>query len=351
MSLCFGVLSSSDLNLWYDFVYEVFKTKTTRQYFVNHHENDPNATTESIFIAFIPDTKPLEIVGSVKVFHRWIQTCGGEMKCGGIGEVSTREDYRRRGIASTLLKHAIAFMERNGFQISSLHAAPSASAMYQSLGWQTIPMYHSFIQLRLDLSLHYPCEILTFNDLEVNQMIEIYHNFCKDLHGCNIRWPQRSDENLSVQNYWKHWVGTECQSHQCQPLAIFSEDNHLQAYLIIGPNQQYEGTTNLQLRVKEFVCKCMEDSWLLFLSLLREYVRRGHHSETSDQVTLDITMPHSLMMKLNPVCCTQASIIEKKEKSEVDNGYMYKLIDGQLGMTVQDYIHPDHHLAWKTDGF
>jgi len=43
---------------------------------------------------------------------------------------------RGLGIAKALLLMAIAYMEREGIPLSSLHAGPSVAGLYRSLGWE-----------------------------------------------------------------------------------------------------------------------------------------------------------------------------------------------------------------------
>lgn len=64
--------------------------------------NDPDRTPEGIFVAL--DSSAGVIASTVRVFTRRIIVQGGEFKLGGIGEVSTKSQYRRQGLASKLLQ-------------------------------------------------------------------------------------------------------------------------------------------------------------------------------------------------------------------------------------------------------
>jgi hypothetical protein len=78
---------------------------------------------------------------------------------GGIAEVSTKNQYRGRGLAATLLevpspllydlvscfmRHflqmCMEYMEKNSFEISFLHSS-AAAPYYAKLGWASCPLY------------------------------------------------------------------------------------------------------------------------------------------------------------------------------------------------------------------
>eukprot|EP01132_Coremiostelium_polycephalum_P002008 gene2008-2471_t len=94
--------SNNDIKLkeWYDHLESVFGYKgTPREYFVKHHESDPSFNV--IFIAY--DTEKNQIASTIKLFTRTINIDQVEYKVGGIGEVSTKEQYRGHHLSFTLL--------------------------------------------------------------------------------------------------------------------------------------------------------------------------------------------------------------------------------------------------------
>lgn len=118
---------------WLCFVSGCFP-HTPLSYFKRHLVMDPDAASLSrIFVAREKETTA--IVGSVRVFLRAVH-CGELVaKAGGIGEVCVAESQRRRGVATQVLEHAIAYMKANAFSISFLHAG-GAAKLYKSLGFQ-----------------------------------------------------------------------------------------------------------------------------------------------------------------------------------------------------------------------
>ena len=55
-------------------------------------------------------------------------------------KVSTRPEYRRRGLATQLLKDSIRFMESRDIVMSSLHGSQH---IYSIEGWEKVPRYYA----------------------------------------------------------------------------------------------------------------------------------------------------------------------------------------------------------------
>jgi predicted acetyltransferase len=78
------------------------------------------------------------IVSHVRIFDRTMWVRGVRMRAGGIGSVATHADYRKHGLASVLLKDAIAQMERRGYHLSFLFTG--IPHFYARLGWRVVRM-------------------------------------------------------------------------------------------------------------------------------------------------------------------------------------------------------------------
>ena len=130
----FRALYPDELEKWLDHVTHVFSGG--RQYFSNHWHNDPWRDPEGIRIAVDNGT----IVSTVRVFIRKMFLHGEPVTVGGIGEVSTRPEYRRRGLATQLLKDSIRFMESGDIVMSSLHGS---QRIYSIEGWEKVPRYYA----------------------------------------------------------------------------------------------------------------------------------------------------------------------------------------------------------------
>jgi hypothetical protein len=65
----------------------------------------------------------------------WLR--GARLRAAGIGSVATHPDYRRRGLATALLRDTLALLRRDGYHLSFL-GSEVAAAFYERLGWRII---------------------------------------------------------------------------------------------------------------------------------------------------------------------------------------------------------------------
>ncbi len=127
--MIFRSLRAEELNSWYDHCQSVF-AHTPTGYFQRHFENDPWADLSLIYIA----EDQSQIIATVRLFRRKIHIGGREISAGGIGEVSTKKEYRNEGIATHLLQIALATMKKEQMQVSFLFGDQH---IYSSAGYQT----------------------------------------------------------------------------------------------------------------------------------------------------------------------------------------------------------------------
>jgi predicted GNAT family N-acyltransferase len=141
-----GLKNDNELKKWTKFCSNVFSYKLNpppEEYFYRHYVNDPNNSNNSghslVRVAF--DNRN-QIVASCRIFLRTISTGRRQeeevlnLNCGGIGEVCTDINHRRRGLSTILLEIAIQIMkERKNLHISSLHASLQFFPLYKSLGY------------------------------------------------------------------------------------------------------------------------------------------------------------------------------------------------------------------------
>src|SRR5438046_2299997 len=96
------------LGQWYD----------DRTFFARYNENDRAFRDELCLVA----RENGRLVSTVQIFDRRIRLMGHEVAMGGIGSVFTLKDFRKRGVASELMKLSIKTMEHEGFELSLLFA-------------------------------------------------------------------------------------------------------------------------------------------------------------------------------------------------------------------------------------
>ena len=72
----------------------------------------------------------------VQIFEKTIRLRGRALRLGGIGSVATHSDYRRRGLAKSLLRRSEQRMRERGLQLALLFGVWGG---YARLGWVRIP--------------------------------------------------------------------------------------------------------------------------------------------------------------------------------------------------------------------
>ncbi|GJQ08732.1 hypothetical protein GpartN1_g523.t1 [Galdieria partita] len=149
-----------------------------------------------------------ELVGTVRNFTRKIYCCSCETRTCGVGEVSTHENFRRRGIAKTLLEKSCSYMSENGFALSVLHTG-TARKLYEGLGWT--PVTRLFLTRRIPFDLYStgdlaaqvevrPCHSEIFEENYLRKLMTVYNRTSIKYNGPIVR---------DHEEYWKNWVDNE----------------------------------------------------------------------------------------------------------------------------------------------
>jgi predicted N-acetyltransferase YhbS len=77
------------------------------------------------------------VVGYLRIFDRRMWLRDARLRAAGIGSVATHPDYRRRGLATALLRDTLALLHREGYHLSFL-GSEVAAAFYERLGWRIV---------------------------------------------------------------------------------------------------------------------------------------------------------------------------------------------------------------------
>lgn len=237
----FRTLLPWELEAWFDHCALVFDQHhdldASRQHFVNHWYNDPWRDRHGIFVAVHSG----EIVSTVRVFHRRIYLDGGEFTMGGIGEVSTREAYRRQGLSGKLLEMSVKYMEAEGLDFSML--GTGTPKHYSRYGWEQVPTYWQ----RTEVSPARNPRVRPINlqePVELRQVMAVYHQYSRQFNGAIIR---------DHCQYWQDWVRTEIMRgwipEQMGRGWVLQEDGEIVAYLIVGRDAHRS-----HIYVQDFAC-------------------------------------------------------------------------------------------------
>ena len=318
----FRALNAEELETWLDHVTNVFTGG--RRYFSNHWHNDPWRDPEGIRIAIDKG----KIVSTVRVFIRKMYLQGEPVTVGGIGEVSTRSEYRRRGLATQLLKDAIGFMESRDIVTSSLHGS---QRIYSVEGWEKVPRYYAKQPITAKKQVAWDVRPTNFDDnAEVEHIAALYDAYARKFNGTFVR------DDLA---YWTAWVRTE------SPSAWVAErDGEIEGYVSVVRREA-------QLNVKEFFVSdsvfAEDRGQQLFGDLLSNVIVQ------MDAESFEVIYPAPIADGFN------APVIEEHGSAM----YRINLPDALSNSSdsIPDLLHNQpqslsqgirsHHIFWYTDGY
>lgn len=223
----FRTLRAEEREAWFDHCAEVFKD-TGRAYFVRHYEKDPLTEDGDIFVAMDGQ----DIAATVRVFKRRVYLRGQAVGMGGIGEVSTKERYRRQGLSGELLKMAIAHMEALDLPISTLYTGTHHH--YARYGWEKHPT--EWVEMALpETSLPDGWQLRAAQDADWEAFPALYDLYMPRFNGAILRDDRR---------YWERWVRSEVKG---AAVLIRKADGAVRAYGFTG-----EAKEGKPFRLQEF---------------------------------------------------------------------------------------------------
>ena len=318
----FRALHPEELETWLDHVTSVFTGG--RQYFSNHWHNDPWQDAEGIRIAIDKGT----IVSTVRVFIRKMFLHGEPITVGGIGEVSTRPEYRRRGIATQLLKDAVGFMESRDIAMSSLHGS---QRIYSMEGWEKVPRYYARQTFSAEKQSAWEIRPVNFDDAaEVKRIAELYDQYARRFNGTFVR-----DEI----EYWTKWVRTESSNAW-----VAEQAGSVEGYISVAQRED-------QLNVKEFIASeaafAMDRCKQVFESMLSGII------DQTDAESLEVVYPAPIADGFNaPEIEEHGSTMYRPIQPDVLSDSFNSIPDllhNQPKSLAQDI--KSHHVFWYTDGY
>lgn len=327
MRMEFRGLCSEELEAWLDHVTSVFTG--SRQYFSNHWHNDPWQDAEGIRVAVDKGT----IVSTVRVFIRKIFLHGEPITVGGIGEVSTRPEYRRRGIATQLLKDSIRFMEDRDIVVSVLFGS---QRIYAIEGWEKVPRYYARQSFTAEKQSEWEVRPANFdNEVEVTQIADLYDRYARKFNGTLVR-----DEIA----YWTKWVPTESSNAW-----VAERDGNIEGYVSVNRRED-------EFSVKEFIASersfAQDRGKQLFEDMLSNIIAQ------MDAESLEIVYPAPIADGFNaPTIDEQGSamyrIIQPTVLSEKMASTAFNSIPNLLNNQPKPLAQGirSHHIFWYTDGF
>ena len=323
----FRALHPEELEVWLDHVTSVFTGG--RQYFSNHWHNDPWRDAAGIRVAVDNGT----IVSTVRVFIRKMFLHGVPITVGGIGEVSTRPEYRRRGIATQLLQDSIGFMESRDIAVSLLFGSQK---IYSIEGWEKVPRYYARQSFTAEKASAWEVRPANFDDdVEVTRIADLYDRYARKFNGTLVR-----DEMA----YWTQWVRTESSNAW-----VAERDGSIEGYVSVTPRED-------ALSVKEFIA-----SETAFAADRGKHLLEDMLSNVIAQVdveSLEVVYPAPIADGFNAPAIEeqgsamyriiQPAVLSEKMTSPAFNS-IPNLLYNQPAPLAQGIR--SHHIFWYTDGF
>lgn len=325
-------LMDDEVKPWAAFCASIFAYKANPpppEYFERHYFNDPLHKASLIRVAFTNDETEPQIVASCRIFERYISDGkGGSILAGGIGEVCTSSDHRRRGLSKELMKDCIAIMTKYGMKASILHSAPSFFPVYRSMGYECTTSHWSLLDITkpsVPSESVISCREAIFPD-DTSTLQSLHQVFSeRKFVGCIVR----------SQNYWNMYISAELKGT---------------LFVLVHPTNQLP-----------FAClslRCRGDRWQLreFSFADTEHCSLSHAMRILLEKALPdgaqkVHFPTFLVHELNDDRETNKDWINWDSLTpEDDHGWMYRAL-GDKGVSVVEISQTCPHLIWPADSF
>ncbi|GKY97899.1 hypothetical protein MPSEU_000747900 [Mayamaea pseudoterrestris] len=332
-------LDESEMPQWSAFCASVFAYKDSpppAAYFERHYCNDPDRRASFVRVACRQLSN--EIVASCRIFVRHISTaqCSvysknlKKLKAGGIGEVCTSANHRKRNLSKELLKDCFDIMKEENFHVSFLHSGPAFFPVYQSAGYECVRTKWTHLPIRSQSSTG--CYDALFRirtarfPQDTEQLMQIYqdnseHNF----EGCIIR----------SKEYWEQYVAQELG----ESLLVVEEGN-----TILGWISLRERGNVIQLREFGLADKSTTQaaSTGCHVGMLLHKALEGFAGK-SQVLAMPTLVYERILHEWGP---SVFNLLDSTNvTTEDDMGWMYKSFHGHSPP------NGDSHLIWPSDSF
>lgn len=185
-----------ELEKWFRFLIEKIFVGLPVEDFKSQWYSDPHKDINGIFVAV---DKEENILSSVRVFLREIYLSGSIISAGGVGSVGTKEEYRGKGLSTTLFKKCINYMKKKNISISYLLCGDDNERYYNRYDYKKSPFVKkiSVIERNVPYPVEYSIRDVDFS-LDINALSEMYQIFSGTFNGAVVR----------SMEYWKSWVSS-----------------------------------------------------------------------------------------------------------------------------------------------
>ena len=418
--------NQDDIANWTKFCASVFSYKPDPpppSYFARHFYNDPRRDASLVRVLVHHDGDGEnedcdgEIASSVRIFRRTLSIPGHNnnyMEAGGVGEVCTSIDHRRRGLSSILLEDAIQIMKslspsssisyssstkaKERMSCSLLHASPDFRPVYSKMGgYVSVKSEWSVVPIRWKSLLMKTETITTMLSTEEGGGDRTYifrhaqfPNDARQLQQLHMEYSEKRLITISrSEEYWKKYVSAElgdtlwvlsmkqsksntAEAHPAGTTATTAEspeddggENRIVAWMSLrkrGDRFQLRefGADNTSTDCKP-ITTTLAMKYLLPVAL----DQAGVSSSAANGDIVSLVLPSFVLSEMKQDMTTRIGVENgidtdwefldfDSATDENDDGWMYLQIDHSQPSVVDlttCYTDPIPHLIWPTDSF
>ena len=402
-----GDNNNDDINEWTNFCALAFAHKKpippTASYFYRHYSNDPrrDANLVRVMVSLKPDEdeKEEEMASSVRIFRRTLSSgnCSSSLtfEAGGIGEVCTSPNHRRRGLSTILLHNALTIMQDDsnnnsnnnnnnnsnnnnsgGMSCSVLHASPEFRPYYTKVGgyqsvhslWSVVPIEYTNLtssittdNSRKQLSSPGAGRFTVRNAIFPQDAPRLYQLY-------KLYSEHRLVTIVRSLEYWENYVSVELSDS----LWVLSLDTDDDCNIVAWMSIKEKGSGRYQLREfgldRQRITTTLAMSRLLYVTL--DQVMGGgffNGSKVEEEAGVSLLLPSFVLSEIKEESMSNEDIVHDKKvdasfmkidgaTEENDDGWMYVNFDNSSSPTsIVDILTREHdcvpHLIWPTDSF
>lgn len=168
-------LRNDEAQLYIDLIND--RAHTPIEYYTSHYDGLGGGDWNDSRVVLVDG----EIASHVRNYHRVVRWGSGTIHCGGMGDVFTHPDHRRRGYGLRLLEDAVEQYDGWGCGVSMILSG--VFEFYRAGGWERFPTYSFSVDVRpewIPVSSDYRVRRFDrFQDLErVADIYEAYNRNC-----------------------------------------------------------------------------------------------------------------------------------------------------------------------------
>jgi predicted GNAT family N-acyltransferase len=336
-------LSEDEIPVWAEFCASVFSYKEhppPPSYFERHYTKDPRRDASLVRVAC---TNTGQIISSCRVFPRTISAAGTNninnnnngneptmttLEAGGIGEVCTDTNHRRRGLSKALLMDAMNIMTERGIPTSLLHSAPTYFPVYSGVGYTCTNTQWSVISVdrkRLESSNN-NVRLAEF-PTDTARLMKVHQEYSeKRFLGTIIRSEQ----------YWNEYLANDLEGT---------------IYVVVDEKDVIAGWVSLRPRgdrsqIRDFGCDrtLMDTSQVLSVLLYTAMA-------SVDTDVVELQLPSVILNEVQASASQSSYVNWSTVIREDDLGWMYKTLQDGVA-DIPEAIDEQHpHLIWPADTF